>query len=96
MTFTYDKCFLCGETLTDENSTEEHIYPKWLQNKFALWDKQLILLNGTGINYRNLKIPCCKRCNNKMSEAIEKPIQIAVTGGYAHLKILIKILFFCG
>ena len=65
MTFTYDKCFLCGEILTDENSTEEHIYPKWLQNKFDLWDKQLILLNGTGINYRNLKIPCCKRCNNK-------------------------------
>lgn len=42
MTFTYDKCFLCGEILTDENSTEEHIYPKWLQNKFDLWDKQLL------------------------------------------------------
>ena len=94
MTFTYDKCFLCGEILTDENSTEEHIYPKWLQNKFDLWDKQLILLNGTGINYRNLKIPCCKRCNNKMSEAIEKPIQIAVTGGYDSFKNIDKNIVF--
>ena len=32
MTFTYDKCFLCGETLNKENSSDEHVFPKWSQN----------------------------------------------------------------
>lgn len=34
MTFTNDRCFLCGELLTDDNRSKEHVYPKWLQNKF--------------------------------------------------------------
>ena len=40
MTFTYDKCFLCGEPLTKENNSDEHVFPKWLQHKFNLWEKE--------------------------------------------------------
>ncbi len=82
MTFTYDKCFLCGHELTVDNQTEEHVYPKWLQNMFDLWNKELVLLNGTSIKYRHLKIPCCTACNGRMSELFEKPIERSVNGGY--------------
>ena len=94
MTFTYDKCFLCGDDLNEENRTEEHIYPKWLQNMFSLWNKRLILLNNTEINYKDLKIPCCKSCNEKMSSLFEKPIERAVTSGYDKLISLDRNLIF--
>ena len=80
--FLPDHCFVCDEILTQKNSTEEHIYPKWLQRKFNLYNQEINLLNGTFINYRNLKVPCCKHCNQTMSEAIEKPMERAVNGGY--------------
>lgn len=82
MTFTSDRCFLCGIELTDENRTKEHIYPKWLQHKFNLWNDSLVLLNHTDIKYKDLTIPCCRRCNGIMSAKIEKPIQTKVDAGY--------------
>lgn len=94
MTFTNDKCFLCGEELNSENRTDEHVYPKWLQNKFDLWNQELILLNGTMIKYRQLTIPCCKNCNSIMSSMIEKPMEKAVRGGYEEfIKLDRKIIF---
>jgi len=83
MTFSYDKCFLCGEELDNENCSEEHIYPKWLQRKFNLWNKTIDLLNGTKIQYKDLKIPCCRKCNGILSDMIEMPISEAVDAGFA-------------
>lgn len=94
MTFTNDKCFLCGCLLDENNYSEEHVFPKWLQRKFNLWDKELILLNGTTIRYKNLKIPCCKKCNNTMSMKIEKPIERGVSQGYGEIiKIDEQVIF---
>ena len=80
--FSPDRCFVCDKLLNDENRTEEHIYPKWLQRKFNLYNQKISLLNGTYIHYRNLKVPCCKSCNTKMSTKIEKPMEQAVESGY--------------
>ena len=82
MTFGNDRCFLCGKLLTIENRTKEHVYPRWLQKKFGLWNDSLTLLNGTNIQYRKLTVPCCKKCNQVMSQKIEKPIQQLVDEGY--------------
>ncbi|MEH6908831.1 hypothetical protein V7008_24635, partial [Neobacillus drentensis] len=56
----YKHCFLCGAPLTEENSSDEHVIPSWLQKKHDLWNQQLRLMNHTYISYRYLKIPCCK------------------------------------
>lgn len=56
------KCFLCGET--PSTGKGEHIFPKWLQRRFNLWDETLCLLNGTRIRYRDLTVPACESCNN--------------------------------
>ncbi len=94
MTFTYDRCFLCGEFLDEQNYSEEHIFPKWLQKRFDLWNKELVLLNETTIKYKNLKIPCCFNCNNIMGSNIEKLIEQGVSAGYDEfIKLDKKIIF---
>lgn len=80
--FSMDRCFVCDTLLNDDNRTEEHIYPKWLQRKFNLYNQKISLLNGTFIDYRNLKVPCCKACNEKMSARIERPMEQAVESDY--------------
>ncbi|MHC0036902.1 hypothetical protein [Pseudoneobacillus sp. C159] len=80
MPLSQNHCFLCGVELTE--STDEHIFPKWLQHKFNLWNKAITLLNGTLIPYRKLKIPCCNTCNNEHLSQLEIDISKAVDGGY--------------
>ncbi len=82
MTFTNDRCFLCGEILHDNNRTVEHVFPKWLQHKYNLWDKKLQLLNQSLFRYRQLTIPCCKECNQALNNKIEVPVCNAVNLGY--------------
>ena len=64
-------CFVCGKAAT----TEEHIFPKWLQNKYQLWEQTIGLPNETKIKYRQLKIPCCAPCNNIILSSIETRIR---------------------
>lgn len=58
------KCFLCGGQPT--NGKGEHVIPKWLQNRFNLWDSKLRLLNGSLFHYRNLRVPACATCNGEV------------------------------
>lgn len=67
---TNETCFVCGRPA----NTVEHLFPKWLQHKFNLWNQNLILPNGTSIHYRSLTVPCCQKCNNETFSGIEKRI----------------------
>jgi hypothetical protein len=67
--------------LGKKNRTDEHIFPKWVQNRFSLWNQKLTLLNGTTIPYRHLTIPCCAQCNNEHLHPIEKRVADASLGG---------------
>lgn len=70
-TFDEESCFLCGQEC--DSKTAEHIFPKWLQHKYDLWDKKLKISNGTNIPYRYLTVPCCSDCNNiKLSQLEER------------------------
>lgn len=73
--FFYESCFLCGISLNLNKRTDEHIFPKWLQHRFNLWDQSLRILNDSRIKYRNLKIPCCSECNNNHLSKLEKAFQ---------------------
>ena len=66
-----DVCFLCK---SEVEATDEHVFPKWLQNRFDLWDESIVLKNGTRIRYKDLKIPCCKQCNTKYLSQIESSV----------------------
>ena len=78
--FSLDTCFLCGLRLSDKTRSNEHIFPQWLLRRFGLHDQQLNLLNGTSIPYRQLTVPCCKRCNNEHLSPIERAFQDVIEG----------------
>ncbi len=67
------RCFACGGA--PSTGIGEHVIPKWLQNKFLLFDKRLTLLNGTSIPYRKLTVPCCTECNTDFLSNIEKSVE---------------------
>lgn len=83
-----NSCFLCSRFLDDDNKTEEHVFPKWLQKKFKLWDQELGLVNRTKIKYRDLRIPCCKECNNNLLSGLEIEIKNSLELGYDNFILL--------
>ena len=74
-------CFLCSAPLRSKNRSEEHVFPKWLQNRFKLWNQRLDLINMTSMPYRQLTIPCCKTCNGVHLGKLEKVMQSAIETG---------------
>lgn len=74
-------CFLCSAPLRGKNRSDEHVFPKWLQHRFNLWNQRLGLINMTSIPYKQLTIPCCKTCNNVHLGTLEKIMQSAIESG---------------
>lgn len=73
-TYSEKHCFYCG-TLLRGKGTKEHVFPKWLQEKFKLQHKTIHLLNGTTIRYSDLTVPCCGPCNNVHLSKLENKIK---------------------
>jgi hypothetical protein len=63
-------CVVCNENQT----TEEHIIPKWLQRKHGLWQQQLNRPNGTSMDYGKLKVSLCEVCNSNHFSKLENLI----------------------
>jgi len=81
-------CFLCAKHFDDAHLTNEHVIPKWAQNRFELWNERLTLLNGTTIPYRLLTVPCCEECNKYRLQPIETSISAAIEHGPESVKAL--------
>lgn len=84
-TFDEESCFLCGKQC--DSKTAEHIFPKWLQHKYNLWDKKLKISNGTNIPYRYLTVPCCADCNNVKLSQLEKQFRNLLDRSFENLTI---------
>jgi len=87
-------CFLCGLALDAERASDEHVIPKWIQERYDLWDQRLTLLNRTSIPYRQLKIPCCKTCNSEHLNRIETEVQKACDSGVDAVRALPRVTLF--
>lgn len=92
--FRRSTCFLCGRRLNQANRSDEHIFPKWVQSRFSLWNQRLTLLNGTQIPYRSLTIPCCGECNGKHLSRIENTVKTATLNGYKAVAALDPLTLF--
>lgn len=75
-------CFLCGIDLDRNNTSREHVFPKWILNEFDLWNTKIRLLNQTYFNYRSATIPCCKKCNNEYLSKLEEEISNGINKGF--------------
>ncbi|MBI5385670.1 MAG: hypothetical protein HZA90_13410 [Verrucomicrobia bacterium] len=79
-------CFFCAQPIHAKTSTEEHVIPRWVQQRFNLWNKRLTLLNGTTINYKHLTVPCCIDCNTQRLQPIESKLSAATLVGSAAVR----------
>lgn len=78
----FNRCATCRDVLNKQTTSLEHIYPKWLQRKFDLWNQTIMLPNKTTIPYRLLTVPCCKQCNSGAMSAWEDIVKDAFDQGY--------------
>lgn len=85
---------MCGTTLDDQNRSNEHVFPKWIQRRFNLWNEKLTLLNGTLIPYRQLTIPCCTECNSEHLSQIESQVEAAFAAGMESVATLDRRILF--
>lgn len=76
-----DVCFMCGAALTVSMETAEHVFPRWLQRRYDLWNRKLMLFNSTTIRYRELKINSCLDCNGTVLGPIETALSQATAAG---------------
>lgn len=83
-----DRCFLCGEKFPPDSITREHVFPKWLQRKLDIWNRQLTLLNGTKITYRSFTAPACVDCNGISLSRIEDKVATALPLGAEGVRAL--------
>lgn len=68
-----DRCFLCLER--DKDMSDEHIIPQWILNMFKMHKDTLHLMNNTPIQFGQLKIRCCTKCNNERLSNMEKKVR---------------------
>jgi len=76
-----DGCFLCGTS--DGDLTDEHVFPRWLLERFNLWTMRMQLISGTEIEYRRWTVRCCTGCNSTHLKRIEDAISQATLLGRA-------------
>ena len=81
-----ERCVMCREPLDEYNKSDEHIFPKWLQNMFNLQNQKITLPNNSTTLYRQFLVPCCKECNNGVMSAWEKTIEAAISKGHTLVK----------
>jgi hypothetical protein len=93
MSFTYDRCFLCGHPLENEK-TNEHVFPKWIQQKYHLQNRRLFLLNRMEIPYRKLTIPCCPSCNTQYLSRVENVFKQYFEKGFSEFMGLNKLTIY--
>ncbi len=74
-------CFLCGTT-PPEGLTKEHVFPRWLQERYGLSQQTIGLLNRTTIKYSQLVIGACAPCNTGTLSQLEDYVRVHVEAGY--------------
>jgi len=84
MQFNDQHCFLCGTTITKEQRTP--VFGTWLQQKYDLQNKEILMLDKSVTTFSNLTIPCCDTCQVQHIIPLEKDIQQASEKGSTGLK----------
>lgn len=86
--FSPNTCFLTGQKI--DSVEEEHIsvFPEWILDRYALWDKTFKMLEGTSIKYKDMKMPCSKSVIENAINPLEEEIEKAFAAGYDAVKQL--------
>lgn len=78
-------CFICGAQAASKEFNNEHVLPRWILERYNLFNKTMILPNGQKHRYGTYTIPCCKDCNSLLGESIETPMSEMLRGSYSEV-----------
>ncbi|WP_299701198.1 hypothetical protein [uncultured Pontibacter sp.] len=81
MQFSDKHCFLCGAHTEPENRTP--VFASWLQDRYNLRGKELLMLDKSVSTYGELTIPCCDDCHTQHLIPLEEEIAAAADQGIA-------------
>lgn len=77
-----DCCFICGARPGTKPFNGEHVIPRWLLKRFALFKRDLVLFDGQVRTYGSYKMPCCAECNSLLGARVETPVSKLLAGGF--------------
>lgn len=86
MQFDEQHCFLCGTTISTDQKTP--VFGTWLQEKYKLQEKEILMLDKSVTTFSRLTIPCCDNCHTSYIIPLEQEVQMASEKGLAGLKQL--------
>lgn len=86
MQFSDATCFLCGTAITKEQRTP--VFGEWIQQKYQLKSKELLLLDKSVSTFGELTIPCCDHCHINHIIPLEKEVEAAAEKGLAGMQAL--------
>ncbi|TPE42144.1 hypothetical protein [Pontibacter mangrovi] len=86
MQFTDTNCFLCGTIITKEHRAP--VFAEWLQHKYNLQHKELLMLDKSVTTFSQLTIPCCDRCHTHHLMPLEHEVAQAAEKGMEGLRAL--------
>lgn len=74
-------CFICGAQPGTKAFNNEHVIPRWVLQRYDLFDRVITLPNGASCRYGQYTVPCCAECNSHMGREIEIPISALTAQG---------------
>lgn len=81
MQFTRTNCFLCGTVVSEMQHIP--VFGSWLQQRYGLEEKELLLLDKSITTYSGLTMPCCDTCRTQHVEPLEQDAAQAAEQGLA-------------
>ncbi|TXM74206.1 HNH endonuclease [Methylobacterium sp. WL69] len=64
-------CPLCGRGFDVCPATDEHIFPRWLQDGYGIRGRRLNIPNAVDRHYKSVKVGICRTCNNETYSRLE-------------------------
>ncbi|AKD05857.1 hypothetical protein PKOR_20305 [Pontibacter korlensis] len=86
MQFTDTNCFLCGTIITQEHRAP--VFADWLQQKYNLKNKELLMLDKSVTTFGQLTLPCCDRCHTHYLLPLEAEVEQAAANGIEGMQAL--------
>ncbi len=77
---------MCGTIITHEHRTP--VFSQWLQHKYNLHNKELLLLDKSVTTFNQLTIPCCDKCHTHYILPLEAEVEEAANKGIEGLQAM--------
>jgi hypothetical protein len=80
MQFGAQHCFLCGASIQPVTDSVP-VFAEWLQTRYSLAEREILLLDQSIRTYQDLRIPCCARCRTQYVEPLEAQMAETAAAG---------------